>query len=42
MWAEVRLEQQPLGGWIPVWVPNIFLFLMNVLLTFWAGGKLVC
>lgn len=42
MWAEVCLEQQPLGGWIPVWVPNIFLFLINVLLSFWAGGNLVC
>lgn len=42
MWAEVCLEQQPLGGWILVWVPNIFLFLMNVLLSFWAGGNLVC
>lgn len=42
MWAEVCLEQQPLGVWIPVWVPNIFLFLMNVLLSFWAGENLVC
>lgn len=23
MWAEVHLEQQPLGGWIPVWVKHI-------------------